>query len=109
MELMLNLPRRLTCAAPWRLFHRNAFCEIARLVGILAHDDGSMIGEQLDRHRIDHRREFWRDILHDNGGGGLARKIAGELAAANQNQPAAAGRDFLHIRDRFFKHPSLEQ
>jgi len=28
-------------------------------------------------------------------------KSRAELAAANQNQPAAAGRDFLHIRDAF--------
>jgi hypothetical protein len=43
-----------------------------------------MIGDQLDRYRIDHRGELRRDILHDDGGGCLVGKIVGETGIANQ-------------------------
>ena len=34
-------------------------------------------------------------------------KSRDKVAVANQDQPAAAGRDFLHVRDRFFEHPII--
>src|SRR5215472_15303179 len=38
-----------------KLFYRHALCQVARLVDIGALDDRDMVGEELDRDRIEQR------------------------------------------------------
>ena len=86
------------------LFHRHALRQISRLIHVLAHENRDMIGEKLRRHGIDQRGEgARRELRHfDEAGQFRAGGDAGAFRA-DQDQMAAARRDFLQIGDGFFQ------
>ena len=56
---------------PLRLFDRDRFRQISRLIDVGAHDHGGMVGQQLHRDRIDHRREGRRHVGQHDGDQGF--------------------------------------
>src|SRR5579875_3405268 len=56
MDRLRLLPAAPTLEREWAaLFHRDAFGEIARLVDIGAFENRHVIGQQLDRNRVEQR------------------------------------------------------
>jgi len=54
------------------LFDRDAFRQIARLVDVGALEHGHVVGQQLQRHGVEDRREQVVDVRHGHHMGALA-------------------------------------
>src|SRR5579871_566757 len=88
---------------PSRLFHRDGFGQVARLVHVGAFGDGCMIGEHLYRQRIQERRDERIGIRHLDGLPGAVGRGIESFPIRDEDHLAAARHDFLHIRDRLLE------
>ncbi|MFM2273999.1 MAG: hypothetical protein RL702_3064 [Pseudomonadota bacterium] len=86
-----------------RLPGRYRFDEIARLVDVGALYAGHVIGPQLDRHRIDQRRDQWMGLGQLDRGEAPLASLVQLFAVSDQRDLAAARADFLYLADRFLE------
>src|SRR5271166_4830053 len=72
------------------LLHGHRFRQVARLVGVFPHDDGGMVGQHLDRGRIDDRREIRPHVRHRQKMLDCDRRLLGRVLLADEDEAAAA-------------------
>lgn len=79
------------------LLDRDGLGEVARLVDVGAHENGRVIGEQLDWDGIDHWGDYLGDLGQHDGGHGLELRGSSALLIGDEDDLAAAGGHFLHV------------
>ena len=85
-----------------RLFDRHRLRQVARLIDVGAAFRRDVIGEQLQRHRHQHRRQHAVGLRHLDNFRGDALQFGGRVIGHGDN-PAVARFDFLEIRHRLLE------
>ena len=73
------------------------------MVDVSASKDGGVIGEELDRDRVEERRDEGITVWHGDTEGEPAGELCKPGSVGNHHDTAAAGHDFLDIAESLFK------
>ena len=78
------------------LFHGNGFRQVARLIHIRALDQGDVVGEQLQRYRVDDGGYHLFHVVQAHHPHGLVALEAG-VRIGEHVEDTATGTDFFHV------------
>src|SRR5712671_4391796 len=90
-------------AATLPLFYRNAFRQVAGLVYVGAFEDGDVVGEELDRDRVEEGSDKRVAIRHRDAKGEPVGEPGDPGCVRDHHDAAAAGHDLLAIAEGLFE------